>query len=55
MLVYVARYSLVIPMIEDIIEHETLNASVVISSKPSEFSHANCGYVVALNFFSSRS
>ena len=34
MLVYVSRYLLVIPMIEDVIEHETAHTSVVTSSKP---------------------
>jgi len=38
-------------MIEDEIEHETVN--IITSSKPFEFSRANCGYVVALNFSSS--
>jgi len=40
-------------MIEDRIEHETVDASAVTSSKPSEFSHADYCYVVALTFFSS--
>jgi len=46
-------YSLVITMIGDRIECETVDISVVISSKPSEFSHADCGYVIASNFSSS--
>jgi len=37
MLVQVARYSLVIPMIVDGIEHETVDISVVTSSKSSKF------------------
>ena len=51
--VQVVRYSLVIPMIEDRIEHETFDTSVVTSSKPSEFFCANCDYVVTPNFSSS--
>jgi len=47
--VQVARYSLVIPVIEDGIEHEIVDTSVVLSSKPSEFSCAN----VVMYFFSS--
>jgi len=38
-------------MIEDGIEHETVDTSVVTSNKSSEFSCAHCGYVVAPNFF----
>jgi len=38
-------------MIEDKIEYGTVDISIVISSKSSEFSLANCGYVVAPNFF----
>ena len=53
MLVHVVGYSLVISMIKDEIEHETVDNSIVASSKPSEFSHTDCGYVVAHNFFSS--
>jgi len=37
MLVQVARYSLVISMIVDRTEHETVDISVVTSSKPSKF------------------
>ena len=45
-----------IPMIEDEIEHETVDTSIITSSKPSEFSHADCGYAVAPYFsFSSES
>jgi len=51
--VHVARYSLAIPIIEDGIEHETVNISVVTSSKPYEFSCADCDYVVAPYFYSS--
>ena len=40
-------------MIEDGIEHEKIDISVVTFSKSSEFSHADYGYVVASNFFSS--
>ena len=40
-------------MIENGIEHEMINTSVVTSSKLSEFSHAECGYEVAPNFSSS--
>ena len=50
MSVEIAKYSLIIPMIEDEIEHETVDTSVVISSKPSELSYADCGHVVALYF-----
>jgi len=50
---HVARYSLVRPMIEVGIEHETVDTSIVTSSKPSKFSRADRGYMVAPNFFSS--
>jgi len=40
-------------MIEDIIEHEIVDTSVVTSSKPSEFSCADCGMVAP--YFSSSS
>ena len=40
-------------MIENGIEHEMINTSVVTSSKLSEFSRADCGYIVTLNFSSS--
>ena len=53
MSVQVVGYSLVIPMIEDRIEHETFDTSVVTSSKPYEFSCADCDYVVAPYFYSS--
>ena len=49
--VQVAKYSLVIPMIEDGIKHETVDTSIVTSSKLSVFSCADCGYVVASYFF----
>ena len=52
MLIRVVRYSLVIPMIEDGIENETINTSIITSSKLSEFSHSYCINVVAPNFFS---
>ena len=52
MLVQVARYSLVIPMIEVGLERETVDTSAVASSKPFEFSFADCGYMVDVNFFS---
>ena len=48
--VQVAKYSLAIPMIEDEIEHETVDTSVVTCSNPLEFSRAGCGYVIASNF-----
>jgi len=48
--IHVARYSLVITMIENGIEHETLNTCVVTSSKPYEFSRPDRGYMIALNF-----
>ena len=48
--VHVARYSLIIPMIENGIEHETIDTSVITSNKSSEFSRADCGYMIALNF-----
>jgi len=32
----IARYSLATPMIEDMIEHETVATSVIASSEPSE-------------------
>jgi len=51
--VYV-RYSLVIPMIEDGIEHETIDTSIVTSSKLSEFSRADCVNMVASNFLVSQ-
>jgi len=50
--IQVTRYSLVILMIEVEIEHVTVDTSIVTSSKPSEFSGADCGYVITLNFFS---
>jgi len=53
MLIQVARYSLAMPMNRGWIEHEIVNASVVTSSKLSEFSCADCDYVVAPYFFSS--
>jgi len=53
MLVHVARYSLSLPMIKDEIEHETVDNSIITSSKPYEFSCANCTYVVAPYFFPS--
>ena len=37
-----AGYSLVILMIENGTEHEIVDTSVVSSSKPSEFSRADC-------------
>ena len=40
-------------MIEDGIEHETVDTSIVTSSGSSEFSRADYGYVVAFNYFSS--
>ena len=51
--IQLARNSLVTPMIKDKIKHETFDTSVVTSSKPYESPRANCGYVVAFNFFSS--
>ena len=54
MLVHVAKYSLVISMIEDGIEHKTVYTSIITSSKPFKFSHADCDYLVApesLKFF----
>ena len=50
--IHVARYSLVIHMIEDRTEGEILDTSVTTSSKLFEFSRANCGYEVAFNLFS---
>jgi len=50
--VQVAGHSFVIPMIEDGIEHETVDTSIITSSKPSEFSRADCGYVITPNFSS---
>ena len=41
-------------MIEDEIENVTVDTSVITFSKPSKFSRADCGYVVAPNFSSSR-
>ena len=40
--VQVTRYSLVIPMIEDRIEHEIVANSVITFSKLSKSPHANC-------------
>ena len=40
-------------MIEDGIEHEIVDTSVITSSKPSEFFRADSGYVIAPYFFSS--
>ena len=51
--VQVTMYSLIIPMIEDGIELETVDTSFFTSSKPSEFSCTDYSYVVASNFFSS--
>ena len=38
-------------MIENEIEHETVDTSVVTSSNPSEFSHVDYGNVSTPNFF----
>ena len=38
-------------MIEDEIECETINTSIVTFSKPSDFFRADCSYVVTSNFF----
>jgi len=51
--VQVARCSLVIPVIEDKIEYDTIDTRIVTSSKTSEVSHADCGYMIASYFFSS--
>ena len=48
--VQVARCSLVIPVIEEKIEYDTIDTNIVTFSKTSEFHRANCGYVVALYF-----
>jgi len=48
--VQVVRYSLAIPMIDNEIEQETVDARVVISNKQYEFSLADCDYVVVPNF-----
>jgi len=53
MLVQVVRYSLAITSIEDRIELEIVDTSVVTSSKSSEFSRIDCDFVVAPNFSSS--
>ena len=53
MSVQVVRYSLAIHMIEEKIEHEIVDISVVTSNKKSDLSRAGCGCVVAPNFFSS--
>ena len=50
--VQVARYSLAIRMIEDKIEHETVDSRIITFNKPSEFSCTDCDYVVASNFSS---
>jgi len=42
-----------IPMIKVGIELGTVDTGVITSSKSSKFSHANCDYVVAPNFFTS--
>ena len=52
MLIYVARYSLVILMIKDKIEHETIDTITIISIKSSEFSCVDCVNVVAPSFSS---
>ena len=46
----IARYSLVILMTEDGIKNETIDISIITFNKPSEFSRADCDFVVALNF-----
>ena len=38
-------------MTEDEIEYEAIDNHLLSSSKPSEFSRANCSYVVAPNLF----
>jgi len=40
-------------MIEDGVEHKTVDTSVITSSKSSEFSRADCAYMVTPNFSSS--
>jgi len=50
MSVHVARYSHAITMIEDGIKHKTVDTSIITSSNPSDFSHADRGYIVAINF-----
>ena len=37
-------------MLEDKIEHETVDSSIITFNKSSEFSRADCDYVVASNF-----
>ena len=51
MSVQIAIYSLVIRMINDGIECETVDTSIVTSNKSSEFSRADYGYVITSNFF----
>jgi len=52
MLVQVVKYSLIILMIEDEIEHKTVDASIITSSKPSEFFCTDCSYAVGHDFSS---
>jgi len=40
------RYSFVIPLIKDEIDHETVDSSVVISSGPSESPHVDYGFII---------
>jgi len=44
--VHVSRYALATPMIEDGIEHETVDTSVVTSSKPSESRSPRADYQI---------
>ena len=42
----ISKYSFVTPLIEDDIEHETVNSSVVTSSVPSKFPRAEYNFMV---------
>jgi len=42
----ISRYSFVTLLIEDEIDHETVNSSVVTSSGPSESSRVDSGFMV---------
>jgi len=40
------RYSFITPLIENEIDHETVNSNIVTSSEPSESRHADYGFIV---------
>ena len=42
----ISRYSFVTPLIDDEIDHETVDSSVITSSGPSESPHVDYGFMV---------